>query len=278
VAVDGQKYVVRQRLDGDVDLMRKEVYLSGLLRDRAVPAPVVLAAAASEHGVATLSAWLPGIRLDQALERLSSTDLDSAWRSVGAALRRTHAIDLPLAGEIIADRVEPFPGGWAHWVLTDLVEDIRWLQTALSTPAVDLSLLEHVTIGALDVLADAPVRLIHNDALPQNILVAPGADGWFCTGWLDWEFARAADPCWDIGTLDFRPAELVSTAFYEGYGARPSKAQASIYDLLMAVWRTRAELEDGSCWTWPPQQTRIAYLHSLPAHLEQLAQLLDTPP
>ena len=104
--------------------------------------------------------------------------------------------------------------------------------------------------------------------------VARGPDGWRCTGWLDWEFARAADPLWDLGTLDFRPAGLAPPFFYEGYGAYPAEPQVSIYELLMATWRTRAELEHGSHWDWPPRQARLAYLHDLPTRINRLADLL----
>lgn len=127
---------------------------------------------------------------------------------------------------------------------------------------------------ALAALADVPIRLLHNDALPQNIMVAPGPQGWHCTGWIDWEFARAGDPAWDLGTIDFRPAALVPLSFYEGYGAHPGEPHASTYDLLMASWRTRAEWEHGSSWDWPPQQARIAYLRQLPEQIARLAVLL----
>ncbi len=270
----GQRYVVRHRLDGEAQMARKEAYLSELLRRHGVPAPVVLTVVADEHGVATLSYLLPGVRLDRAMERLSAPDLHGAWRSTGEALRLAHEIILPEAGEIVGDRVEPFPGGWARWVLEDLVDDVRWLLAALGGAPVNLALLERVHAAAVDALEDAPVRLVHNDALPQNVLVAPGPDGWTCTGWLDWEFARGADPLWDIGTLDFRPAGLVPPAFYEGYGRRPSEPQASIYDLLMATWRTRVELQHGTDWCWPPRQARINYFGELPRWIDRLVELL----
>jgi hypothetical protein len=50
--------------------------------------------------------------------------------------------------------------------------------------------------------------------------------------------------------------------------------QTSIYELLMATWRTRVELETGASWDWPPQQARIAYIHSLPDRLNRLTELL----
>jgi aminoglycoside phosphotransferase (APT) family kinase protein len=278
VTVGAHLFVLRYRLDDQPQLAHQEAYLSELLHRHAVPAPRVVAIETSDQKVATLSTWLPGIRLDQARTQLSTSDLSSAWRSVGAALRRAHAINLPVAGEIVRDRVQPFVGGWAQWVLADLANDLTWLQAALGVPSISWSHLEGVVAAAVAALAEAPVRLIHNDALPQNVLVTPGADGWYCSGWLDWEFARAADPDWDVGTFDFRPAGLVPPAFYEGYGEPPREPAASIYDLLMATWRTRVELERRSDWIWPPQQARIGYLRSLPSHIDRLAALLQVSP
>jgi hypothetical protein len=107
--VEGAAYVVRWRLDGDEQMTRKEAYLSGLLRRHAVPAPETLAAAAGEHGVATLSTYVPGVRLDVANETLREEERCQAWRAAGEALRRAHEIAFPAAGEIVGDRVAPFP-------------------------------------------------------------------------------------------------------------------------------------------------------------------------
>jgi aminoglycoside phosphotransferase (APT) family kinase protein len=271
LTVGGRAYVVRLRLDGKPQLARKELYLSDLLQRYGVPAPVTLAMVAGEDGVATLSTLLPGIRLDRATAELSGEERLQVWRAAGEALRRAHQIPFPVAGELVSHGVEPFPLSWGAYVLDELPEDVRWLQTALGGAPVDPSLLERVVTAAGGALREAPVRLLHNDALPQNALVAPSADGWRCTGWLDWEFARAGDPLWDIATLDFRPAGLVPEAFYAGYGATPPEPQASVYELLMAIWRTRAELQGHGSWSWPPRAARLAYLHDLPARLARLA-------
>jgi aminoglycoside phosphotransferase (APT) family kinase protein len=269
----GQQYVVRARLDGDSEMLRKETFLSDLLRRHAVPAPLVLASIANDHGIALLQTWLPGIPLAQALDHLGESELAGAWHSVGQVLRRIHSIVQPVAGEIVADCVQPFPGGWSNWLLDEVVDDISWLETRLGNARTNPAQLDQVVAAAKRSLEGAPICLLHNDALPHNILVAPGPEGWCCTGWLDWEFARVGDPHWDLATLDFRPARQVPETFFEGYGARPAEPQASVYELLMATWRTRAELEQGSSWTWPTQQARLAYLHSLPEHIDRLAAL-----
>jgi aminoglycoside phosphotransferase (APT) family kinase protein len=275
--VAGAAYVVRWRLDGDARMVRKEAYLSDLLQQHAVPAPQTLAAVAGEHGVATLSTRLPGIRLDIAIEGLSEDERPQAWRVAGEALRRAHEIAFPAAGEIVGDRVSPFPAPWGDYMMDGLAGDLWWLQAAVGGPPVDAALLERVVAAARLTLRERPARLLHNDALPQNVLVAPsatGPDGWRCTGWLDWEFARAGDPLWDVATLDFRPAGLVPDAFYAGYGHKPPEPQASVYDLLMAAWRTRAELDGHGPWRWPPQAARLAYLRDLPSRLAHLAGAL----
>ena len=270
--VDDAAYVVRWRLDGKAHMLRKETYLSDLLRRHDVPAPETLAIVSTEHGMATLSNRLPGIRLDVANQTLPEDERLHAWQTAGEALRRAHEIAFPASGEIVGDQLAPFPTPWGDWVTDSLADDVRWLRSAIGAPPVDSALLDRVAAAAPKALRERPTRLLHNDALPQNVLVAPGPHGWRCTGWLDWEFARAGDPLWDVATLDFRPARLVPDAFYTGYGARPPEPEASVYDLLMAVWRTRAEIEGGAPgWRWPPQTARLAYLRDLPTHLTHLA-------
>jgi aminoglycoside phosphotransferase (APT) family kinase protein len=51
-------------------------------------------------------------------------------------------------------------------------------------------------------LDSRPVRLLHNDSHPWNILVDSVSGDWRVTGWLDWEFAWSGDPAWDIARLD----------------------------------------------------------------------------
>lgn len=274
----GEHYVVRSRLDGDAQMLRKETFLSELLRHHAVPAPVVLASIANDQGIALLQTWLPGIPLAQALVQLGASERARVWHSVGEVLHRIHSIVQPVAGEIVADQVQPFPGGWNNWLLDEVTDDVSWLESRLGSVRTNSAQLDQVVAAAKQCLEGAPVRLIHNDVLPQNILVGPGPEGWRCSGWLDWEFARAGDPHWDLATLDFRPAGQVAETFYQGYGGLPAEPQASIYELLAATWRTRAELEQGSSWSWPPQQARLAYLHRLPEHIDRLAALLDVGP
>ena len=87
---------------------------------------------------------------------------------------------------------------------------------------------------------------------------------------LDWEFARAGDPRWDLATLDLRPAHLVPEAFYDGYGAHPGEPHATIYEVLALAWKTRAQLEGRGDWSWTPLPDRLAYLRDLTEHLARV--------
>jgi hypothetical protein len=138
----------------------------------------------------------------------------------------------------------------------DLAADLGWLQAAAGRA-----------------LRGPPERPLRNDALPQNVLVAPGPGGGGAPG-DSIGSSRAGDPLWAVATLDFRPAGLVPEAFSAGYGAPPPEPQASVYELLMAAWRTRAELEGHGPWRWPPPAARLAHLRELPARLARLAGLL----
>ena len=103
-----RQYVMRHRLDEDAQMAFKEVYLSHLLRQHDVPAPEVLAIITSEEGIGTLSTFLTGIQLDQAVKSLKDQDLQSAWRSTGQALRLAHEVSLSETGEIVGDQIKPF--------------------------------------------------------------------------------------------------------------------------------------------------------------------------
>ena len=158
--VGGAPYVVRWRLDGDPQMAHKEVYLSGLLRRHAVPAPETLAAVAGERGVATLSTRLPGVRLDVATGTLPEDARHQAWRSAGEALRRDHEVAFPQAGELVGDRVAPFLAPWGSRMTDSLATDLRWLQAAVGGPTAEPALLERVAAAAPGALHDAPVRLL----------------------------------------------------------------------------------------------------------------------
>lgn len=280
VEVAGRRLVVRHRLDGSADLARKEVRLAGLLAEHGVPVPRVLAAS-FEEPVGLLLEWVEGTGLDVAARADGGAGrLDGAWRSVGEALARAHAIELPVAGELTGDGVAPFDGGWAGWATGFMPELLRWVADRLDLP-VSRAAVDDFTARAAESLRDAPVRLIHNDALPQNFLVARDAAGeWRCTAVLDWEFARAGDPAWDLATLDLRGAGLVPRSFYDGYGVRPPEPRSTVHEVLAAAWKTRAQLEGRGDWTWTPLAARRAFLRDLPRllTLDQRTPGADPPP
>ncbi|GAB3411660.1 phosphotransferase family protein [Flindersiella endophytica] len=258
----GQRFVARVHGGGeDPGRLLKETWLHALLRRHDVPAPPILAAASCEGRSGTLLPWVEGVTLERVLVECSPTEQRAAWRAFGATLRRIHEIELPAAGEIVGDRVVPFSQSWGRWATASLASD---LETILGQVG------DHIDDPVLDELAEAAghavsltagSRLLHNDPLPHNAILSRGEDGsWSCAGWLDWDDARAGDPWWDVMKLDFRPAGLVPPAFYEGYGGAPDEARASVYDLLMAVWRAGATLRTGQRFDWPDTQAGIDYL------------------
>ena len=81
---------------------------------------------------------------------------------------------------------------------------------------------------------EARRSLLHGDPVPGNVLVAD--DG--AVGWVDWEWARAGDPAWDLAALLGREAPE-APAWREGvaagYGALPPAARREAYELMLAV-------------------------------------------
>ena len=158
VTVADRRYVLRQRLDGSATAAGKETYLSGLLAAQGVPAPRVLATVTGEH-VGVLSTYVEGVGLDRALMSLTREELGPVWRSVGDVLRRVHEIDLGTAGEIVGDRIEPFPGGWAAWSTEHVAADLLWLRDRVTGGAgISAARIERFAELARDALTDAPAR------------------------------------------------------------------------------------------------------------------------
>ncbi len=239
VAVAGERYAVRVYgwpFDGTCSFDRgpKEAALHPRLQAEGVPVPAVLSLATVDGRDGALLEWAPGELLGVVAQRVPADDLDEAWRETAASLRRVHALDGgPVAGFLTAEGVAPFrpgllsaggppfaEGTYGGLVASDLVARGRDLGGL-----VDADLVGRVAEALVPVLDARPVRVGHSDANPWNVLVVePPSGGWRLSAWLDWEFAWAADPAYDLmrATVQrYAPIGPTPRAFWEGYGSEP---------------------------------------------------------
>ena len=202
----------------------KERYLHGLLADRGVAVPAILAGADEPDLQAVLMERLPGQPLGKALQGADEAEQDALWAVVGASLRAVHEISLAeVPGEIVGEHVVPFDrGGWGSFAMHEFVEDVERLSRFVPALKIDRGLLTEVAIGARRHLDTMPARLVHNDPSVDNVFVQRDEGGWRVAGWLDWEFARHGVPAWDCARIElFREASAAAprSSFWRAYGA-----------------------------------------------------------
>jgi len=252
------------------DRAHREAAVLALLDQEAVPAPRVLAV--------TDEALLMTFEQGQLLGKLAeeaATELDGAWRDTGRALRRVHQIvppvDLNLAG---GPGRSPLP--WHERVLADVDAHLTAALKTRPDVAIHASRIRGVFDEAVDRLAVRPMRLLHGDAQPWNVLVERADKRWSCTAILDWEFAELGDPVWDLVRFDQlrrRPLAPTPDSFFEGYGERGPATIWRLYELALHLWQA----DDADTWPDPLPSHKIAdeYLTRLPAHLDEIERLLS---
>jgi aminoglycoside phosphotransferase (APT) family kinase protein len=242
VSDGGDRYFLREYrwpFDGPDDLGRpdKEAWLGDLLRSQEVPAPRVLCRAEAAGRIASLSTFMPGRHLGDV-----PVSCAAAWESAGRVLAKIHQIrigDGYQAGMIAGRSVRPFTeGSWGRWQAANAVSHATAVAQRSGYP-VDPDLVRRVYSKAVALLDSRPVRLLHNDPHPWNILVDQEDSGWQCTGWLDWEFAWTGDPAWDIARLDiFRLKDIGPTpeSFTIGYGSPRVPVVSTLYEFAIMLW------------------------------------------
>lgn len=275
---NGDHYIVRiYRWPFDVpdelDRPTKEIWLSHLLHEHGIPAARVLSRIETIDGTAAVLTFLTGGLLGDLPEMY-----DDAWYDVGRTLAAVHNIRVGdgAAGVIAGRQVQPFPeGSWGRWQLANAAAHADRV-AARGQYQLDPDRLRAIYQCAVPLLDTRPIRLLHNDPHAWNVMVGKTADGWRCTGWLDWEFAWAGDPAWDLARLDiFRSRDIGPTphAFYEGYGSVPAPFVSELYELAILLWMSN-EAATGDRLLTPTYRRAHHYLEQAPAvltHLEQLA-------
>lgn len=271
VAVAGRELVLREYHwpfpPPAPDRTRHEAAVLELLASTDVPAPRVVGADRD----ALLLTLEPG----QLLGDLASeppADLDAAWRRTGRALRAVHEIVPPadLRG-LLSGGPQRAPMSWDERVLADVDTHLAALVEQRPRIDVDDDRVRRLFEDARELLADRPLRLLHGDAQPWNVLVDRGGGRWACTALLDWEFAELGDPLWDLVRFDrLRRRSLPPSpaAFFDGYGDTGPAPVWELYELALHLWQA----VDVDGWPQPLASHRLAdeYLAGLPARLERL--------
>jgi aminoglycoside phosphotransferase (APT) family kinase protein len=194
-------------------------------------------------------------------------------------LARIHGIrigDGSQAGVIAGRSVRPFAeGSWGRWQLANAVTHATTVAARGDFP-VDPGRVKRVYGRAVPLLDRRPVRLLHNDPHPWNILVDQQGSRWHCTGWLDWEFAWAGDPAWDVARLDiFRLKDIGPTpeSFIIGYGAPRAPIVSALYEFAIMLWMSN-QAAAGDMLLLPTYRRAHQYLATADETLARLDQEL----
>ena len=123
VLQDDTRYILREyewpyATNDDLQRVEKEIYLHDLLLKHDVPVPAIVAHLDDESARAVLMEFKPGDLLGNVVDTLTEVQRAQAWRTVGAALRKVHTIQLPgnCSGLIVGERVRPFEeGSWGDF-------------------------------------------------------------------------------------------------------------------------------------------------------------------
>lgn len=145
-------------------------------------------------------------------------DDDSYLVKLAAALRKLHS--LPLTGHVF-DAV----GAARDYARRIVNRDERKVRDCLQ---------------AIEMAPQPPnLCFCHNDLVAENIIDTPE------TRFLDWEYARDNDPCFDLATviahhgLSHRRREFLLNAYFDGNGSRWREQldrQVKVYDSLLYLW------------------------------------------
>ena len=291
VLQDETRYIVREyewpyATSDNLRRLEKECYLHNLLLRHDVPVTAMLARLDDDGARAVLMEYKPGHLLGNVVESLSDAQRDQAWRAVGAALRKVHSIRLPEScpGVIVGKCVQPFEeGSWGDFHHHQAVQHASNLLKRDLGKRFDLASMKRVLKQAIPVLNNRPLVLLHNDPHPWNVLVNETAGRWRCSAWLDWEYAWAGDPAWDLARLDLfrlKPIGPTPAALFEGYGEVPKDPERTIYELSIYLWMANQYLEgevDEERVLMPTYEAAMRYLGRIDEAVERIDRALEMP-
>lgn len=255
------------------DRAHHEATVLDLLETEEVPAPRLLA----EGDDALLVTFEPGQLLGD-LAGDPAADLDVAWQQTGRALRAVHEVVPPShLYDLLAGGPQRRPLPWHERVVADVDAHLAAMLETRPDLEVDVDRVRRLFHEARGLLQARPLRLLHGDAQPWNVLVDHTDGRWVCSAILDWEFTELGDPLWDLvrfNRLRRHPVGPSPTAFFEGYCDSGPTEVWELYELALHLWQA----VDVHAWAQPLPSHRIAdeYLTDLPTYLARLEEAVSS--
>ncbi len=225
----------------DPSACARETAIARLVGPR-IPVPDVLYADCTGGAPFALTSWIEGIKLDVLLTGKSEDSIRSSAVAVGAGLAALGDFPFPRAGFFGPDLSIAEPLAGMRDVCLGYVEETLFAKGAAERLGEERArrvwalLDEHAAL--LDA-ADGDPQLVHGDYKAQNLLVRQGSQGWELAAALDWEFAFACSPLFDLAIL-LRYAERLPRAFESGVIAGYTDEGRT----LPAEWRRITKLLD----------------------------------
>jgi len=191
--------------------------------------------------------WIDGSRLDLTIRDADNIAAEKIAEDVGAALARIHAVTFPSFGFFDAHLTvqgdfDLKGSGMRAYFGNVLKSDLGRMRLGADLCDALLAFAEREA-SVLDTWQGAPC-LTHGDCGGTNILVLDAAGNYALSGFIDWEFAFAGTPFFDLGNL-LRPplgegpgfADALARGYLREGGTLPDnwRALASITDLLTWV-------------------------------------------
>jgi aminoglycoside phosphotransferase (APT) family kinase protein len=212
---------------GDAEVARKEWAVAQLVRGRVpVPEPIYADFAGSRIAQPySVLAWVDGMLLNDMLARGDGEAIGACAYAAGQTLAAVHTFTFPQAGFLGADLAVRVPLSgtgmeWQEYISSCIItgHGARWLGAERAERLWRFVQAHRTEVDA----ASNRAVLGHADYKGQNLLVRQTASAWQIAAVLDWEFAFAGSPLFDIGIFLRTEAEqppAYAAQFIQGYCA-----------------------------------------------------------
>jgi aminoglycoside phosphotransferase (APT) family kinase protein len=255
-----------------------ETARAAFLAGQNVPAPAVLATSDE----ASLQEFVPGVLLGDLIEGGRCTP--AAWRSVGAAFRKVHAVRFAprVSGSVLPDRIVLVPCDPAEMLRCQVDDALPGLRRVFPALTACIDGFHEVIEAASAALRGAATALGHGDM--WNIIVGPRR-----TTLIDWDHPRICDPAMEVALLDKHASlfngEGLHPAFFDGYGRPAREPNTSIHRVVQTLaWAMSSDWEQFQADPGLPLEIKertsrwlpvlLEYVERLPGHVNRLHALV----